>query len=115
MITVRKILGLAMFASLFLLPLQTLGQTNEESMQTSENNELYVRGEISRFYSDEMRLSIRPANGKLIRVDIVPDTILEGVSRVDELEPEQQVEVWYIPEDDINKAVRIKKMMRLGC
>lgn len=115
MLHVRKILALLMFTSLFLLPLQTIGQTSEESQQTPADNEIYVRGEISRFYSDQMRLSIRPPDGKLIRVDILPETILEGVSRVDQLEPEHQVEVWYVSDDDGNKAVRIKKMMRVGC
>jgi len=48
-------------------------------------------------------------------INIVPETLLEGVSMIDELEKKQQVKVWYSIEENENKAIKIKKMMDLGC
>jgi hypothetical protein len=76
---------------------------------------LYVRGLISKVYPDRMEIAIRPPKGRVVRVALVPDTILTGVSRIDELEKEQQVKVWYSTEDGNNRAIRIEKMMELGC
>ena len=83
--------------------------------EMSTENMLYVRGLISRVDTDNMRISVRPPKGKRIRITIDPDTLLEGVSQIDEFKKEQQVKVWYSIENDINRAVKIKKMMELGC
>ncbi len=104
-----------LFTSLFLFCFPVTGWTSEQFSEMSTEHALYVQGVISRFYPDEMKLSIRPPKGKLIRVQIDPDTILEGVTRVDELEKEQQVKVWFLIDADGKRALKIKKMMGLGC
>ena len=83
--------------------------------EISTENMLYLRGLISKVDTDKMRISVRPPKGKRIRITIDPDTLLEGVSQIDEFEKEQQVKVWYSIEDDTNRAIKIKKMMELGC
>lgn len=83
--------------------------------EVSTENMLYVRGLISKVDTDKMQISVRPPKGKRIRITIDPDTLLEGVSQIDEFEKEQQVKVWYSLETDTNRAIKIKKMMELGC
>jgi hypothetical protein len=83
--------------------------------EMSMEDRLFVRGLISNVYPEKMQISIRPAKGDLVRVLIDSDTILEGLSRIDELEKEQQVKVWYAPDEDKNRAIKIIKMMELGC
>lgn len=90
-----------------------VAQGTFEEMSTEDMR--YVRGLISKVYPDTMQISVKPAKGKRVRVTIDPDTIIEGVSQVDELEKEQQVKVWYSPDNGNNRAVKIKKMMDLGC
>ena len=84
-----------------------------EEMSTQDL--LYVRGLVSRVDTDRMQISVRPAKGKRIRITIDPDTLLEGVTQIDEFEKEQQVKVWYSIENETNRAKKIIKMMELGC
>lgn len=83
--------------------------------EVSTEDMLYLRGLISKVDIDKMQISVRPPKGKRIRITIDPDTLLEGVSQIDEFEKEQQVKVWYSIDNDTNRAVKIKKMMELGC
>lgn len=84
--------------------------------EMSTEGRLFVRGLISGVHPDRMQISVRPAKGELVRVSIDADTVLEGVSRIDELKKEQQVKVWYAPDkDNNNRALKIEKMMELGC
>ena len=84
-----------------------------EEMSTEDM--LYVRGLVSKVDTAKMQISVKPAKGKRIRITIDPDTQLDGVSQIDEFEKEQQVKVWYSIDNDINRAIKIKKMMELGC
>ncbi len=97
---------------LFTLPSGHAGDLFEE---VSTDKTVYVRGLISSVDDEKMQISVRPLKGKRVVISIGPDTLLEGVSRLDELEKKQQVKVWYSVEDDGNKALKIKKMMDLGC
>ena len=83
--------------------------------EVSTEDMLYLRGLISKVDTDNMQILVRPPKGRGIRVTIDPDTLLEGVSQIDEFEKEQQVKVWYSIDNDVNRAIKIKKMMELGC
>ena len=93
------------------MPLRA-GETLEE---VSTEDTLYVRGLVSKVYLDKMQISVRPPKGKSIRITIDPDTALEGVSLIDEFKKEQQVKVWYSRDEKNNRAIKIIKMMELGC
>ncbi|MBT8332794.1 MAG: hypothetical protein HKP41_01755 [Desulfobacterales bacterium] len=84
-----------------------------EEMSTEER--LFVRGLVSSVNIQDMVISVRPLKGKRIPIQLIPETILEGVSGIDKFEKKQQVKVWYIIEDNENRAIKIKKMMELGC
>lgn len=84
-----------------------------EEMSTEER--LFVRGLVSKVNIQDMAISVRPLKGKSMAIQITPETILEGVSGIDTFEKKQQVKVWYIIEDNENRAIKIKKMMELGC
>lgn len=90
-------------------------KANEQSEEVSSKDMLYVRGLVSKVYTDQMQISVKPAKGDRIRITIDPDTQLEGVSQIDEFAKEQQVKVWYSIDNGTNRAIRIKKMMELGC
>lgn len=83
--------------------------------EVSTEDYIYVRGLISKVYPGKMQISVRPTKGKLVRIVIDSDTILDGVSQIDDFEKEQQVKIWYSPDNHNNRAIKIKKMMDLGC
>lgn len=83
--------------------------------ETSTENLVFVRGIVSSVSFKKMQVAVRPLKGKRIVIDIELDTQMEGVSKIEDLKKEQQVKVWYTPAGQKNKAVKIKKMMELGC
>lgn len=111
----RTIFLLFSLASLLLSFNTALFAAGDSFEEISTEGRLFVRGLISNVYPEKMQISIRPPKGRLVRVSIDSDTVLEGVSRIDELEKEQQVKVWYAPDPDSNRAIKIVKMMELGC
>lgn len=115
MIKAGTILGL-----LFLLGLSPIfphpqGHTSDLFEEASTDQMIFVRGIISKVSTEKMQIAVRPLKGKRVVINIVPETLLEGVSMIDELEKKQQVKVWYSIEENENNAVKIKKMMDLGC
>lgn len=105
---------------LFLLGLSPIfphpqGRTNDLFEEASTDQMIFLRGIISKVSTEKMQIAVRPLKGKRVVITIVPETLLEGVSMIDELEKKQQVKVWYSLEENENKAIKIKKMMDLGC
>ena len=84
-----------------------------EEMSTPDM--IYVRGLISKVSIEKMQISVRPPKEKRVVITIDPDTAFEGVDSIGKLEKRQQVKVWYKPDGEKNRAVKIKKMMDLGC
>jgi hypothetical protein len=116
---IMKILGtllnLTLLAWLLALPPLTSVAAEEMFEEVSTEDMQYVRGLVSSVRLDEMQISIRPPKGKTLRINITPDTVLEGVSQIDEFEKEQQVKVWYRIDEGENNALKIIKLMELGC
>jgi hypothetical protein len=91
------------------------GQAVETFEEMSTPDMLYVRGLVGSVSIEKMQVSVRPPNEKRIVITIDPDTQFEGVKWIGGLEKRQQVKVWYRPGDGEHRAVKIKKMMDLGC
>ena len=108
----RKLLVLMSFL-LLVLPVWLPAEQNQTEVSTEAP--IYVRGLVRKVYPEKMQISVRPVKGKAIRITIGPDTILEGLTKIDEFAKEQQVKVWYVVDQEGNRAIRIKKVMDLGC
>ena len=115
MITIARQIGLVLL--LLVLPVWAgaQGQSSEVYDEMSTEDRLYVRGLIRSVSVEKMEIAVRPLKGKRIIITLDPDTIMEGFEQIDELKKDQQVKVWYSIDNNINMAVRIKKMMELGC
>lgn len=109
------LLNLTLLAGLIALFVPQTAETVEVFEENSTSDMQYVRGLVSSVKLDKMQISIRPPKGKILRIDITPDTILEGVSQIDEFEKEQQVKAWYKVQDGDNNAIKVIKLMELGC
>jgi len=109
------LLGLLLILSISPIFPHPTGHASGLFEETSSDEMIYIRGIISKVSLEEMQIAVRPLKGKRVVITIDPDTILEGISQVDELDKKQQVKVWYSIEEEKNKAIKIKKMMDLGC
>ncbi len=109
------LLGLLLILSLSPIFPHPSGHTSDFYEETSTDDMIYMRGIVSRVSPEEMQIAVRPLKGKRVVITIDPDTLLEGISQIDELEKKQQVKVWYSIQEETNKAIKIKKMMDLGC
>lgn len=108
---IQLILLISFFVNFSALPIGAKEIFEEEST----GKMLYVRGLISKVYADKMQISVKPPKSKRIWITLGPDTILDGASQIGEFEKEQQVKVWYSTDNGDNQAIKIKKMMELGC
>ena len=109
------LLGLLLILSISPIFPHPSGYASDFFEETSSDEMVYIRGIISKVSLEEMQIAVRPLKGKRVVITIDPDTILEGISQIDELDKKQQVKVWYSIEEENNKAIKIKKMMDLGC
>jgi hypothetical protein len=112
MATFLNLTLLAVLLALFAL--QTAGAA-EMFEEISTEDMQFARGLVSSVKLDKMQIAVRPPKGKTLRINITPDTVMDGVSQIDEFEKEQQVKVWYRVEDGDNNAIKIIKLMELGC
>jgi len=108
---IKLILLISFFVNFSTLPIVAKERFEEESTE----NMFYVRGLISKVYADKMQISVKPPKSKRVSITLGPNTILDGASQIGELEKEQQVKVWYSTDNGDNQAIKIKKMMELGC
>jgi len=83
--------------------------------ERSTNEYLYARGLLSSVSIENGTISVRPAKGNRIKLKIEPTTIFEGFQSLEELERKQQVKVWYEPFGETMRALKVEKMMELGC
>jgi hypothetical protein len=111
----KHILKLLLLAALLII-FSTVPVTADEFPEDQSNPDMiYLRGLVSKVSTDDMQISVKPPTGKSVRISIDPDTILEGVDNFGGFEKEQQVKVWYKEENGLNRALKIIKMMELGC
>lgn len=105
-----------LFGLIFGIGLQVQqGEAAESFEEISTPDMLYVRGLIGSVSLEKMQISVRPPKDKRIVITVVPDTILEGFKGLDQLAKKQQVKVWYESAGTEHRAVKIKKLMELGC
>lgn len=110
-IAIKLILPIVFLLHVSVLPIVAKEAFKEESTK----NMLYIRGLVSRVYPEKMEISVKPPKGRRVIITINPDTIMEGVFQIDEFEIEQQVKVWYSTNQGENQAIKVIKMMELGC
>ena len=89
------------------------GAERFEEMSTGDM--FYTKGLVSSVSPRKLQFAVRPLKGKRVVIEVDPDTIYEGVKQLEELLKKQQVKVWYRIDNEKNKAVKVKKMMELGC
>jgi len=101
------VLGLLCFA----LPLH--GAQFEEEVSTQDY--LFVEGIIKSVSPEKQTIELKQKKGPTISVSIDEKTVFEGFYKLTELKRRQKIKVWYQPEQENNKALKILKPLELGC
>jgi len=85
----------------------------EEEVSTDEY--LFVKGMVQSISLDEQKITLKQKNGDRISFTIDKDALFEGFYKLTELQPRQNIKVWYQPKGQENKALKILKPLDLGC
>lgn len=108
-------LAIVLFLSVSPFCHQQPGYANNYFEEISTDEIVFIKGIIGKVSMNTMQFTVRPLNGKRVLITIGSQTLLEGLYTIEELDRGQQAKIWYSIKKDGNKALKIKKMMDLGC
>jgi cytochrome oxidase Cu insertion factor (SCO1/SenC/PrrC family) len=111
----RKSIALVILALVLLLMQTAAVAADDVDMQRSSTEPIYLRGLVSEIDGSENAVIVRPLKGKRITIHFGPDTILKNMNTIDDLSEKQDIKVWYFVHDGRNEAVKIEKLLDLGC
>ncbi len=63
----------------------------------------------------EGSLIVKPEEGNRQRIVFTTETLYKGVLNASEIKVKHKVRIWYVQENDLLKALKIKVMPELGC
>ena len=74
-----------------------------------------LSGVVRKISITEGSLTLKPKEGRRQQVVFTTNTLYEGVLNAREIKVKQKVTIWYVQENDLLKALKIKVMPELGC
>jgi hypothetical protein len=83
--------------------------------EVSTNDYLFVKGIIHSVSSDDQTIVVKPKKGPTIAISVDENTLFDGFYNLAELKIRQPIKVWYRPEQEQNRALKILKPLDLGC
>lgn len=83
--------------------------------EVSTQDYLFAKGIIRSVSTDDSTITFKQKKGPNISVSIDETTTFEGFYKLEELKPRQQIKVWYTPDNQKNRALKIQKPLDLGC
>jgi hypothetical protein len=89
------------------------GAQFEEEVSTEEC--LFVKGIIRSVSIENQTVTLKQKKGPNISFSVDQDTVFEGFYELTELKIRQNIKVWYQPNKQGNRALKILKPLKLGC
>lgn len=102
------ILGLSLMLSVSLSAAQY-----EEDVSTQEY--LFIQGLVHSISVQAQSVTVQQKNGPEVTIVMDPKTEFEGVRKLEELHARQAVKIWYRPEPDGNRGLKVVKPPDIGC
>lgn len=96
-----------------LLAAPLYGAQFEEDVSTGEY--LFAKGIIRSVSSEDQTVTLKLKEGSTITLSIDKNTVFEGFYKLTELKIRQKLKVWYQPNGQENRALKILKPLELGC
>lgn len=109
----RLAAGLALLILLVFRAASLSAAGYEEDVSSREY--LYLKGMVHSVSIADSSLKIEQRDGPRITVRVSPETVFEGVGKLEELQARQIIKVWYRPEQDGNTGLKILRLPDLGC
>lgn len=103
----------AVLSLLFFLSGSLFASQYEDEKSTQEY--LFLRGAIRSVSLADKTITVLPKNGHSITLSITPATELKGFKKIEELQVEQAVKIWYHLGQGVNIGLKIFKLPELGC
>ena len=102
------ILGFSLMFSVSLFAAQY-----EEDVSTQEY--LFIQGLVHSISAEAQSLTVQQKNGPDVKIVMDQNTEFEGVRKLEELHARQAVKIWYRPDSDGNRALKVVKPPDVGC
>lgn len=110
--TILLIMIMGLFFSLF--PQNAPARTDQDEM-TLEQGFLTVQGMVKNISDDPPAITVKPHKGDAVRIMLDGDTVLSGVSSLDDIERRRRVKIWYRVDGGRKTAVKVDVLPELGC
>ena len=85
----------------------------DSSGETTEA--LYVRGKVKKISFETKTILIKPNKGASLSFTFHEQTTLKGFASFEEIKKKQPVRIWYTIDGENNMAVKVEKVLELGC
>ena len=111
---IRRLTVLVAALGLFLLQTAPLAAAlYEDDVSTGEY--LYLKGMVRTISVADRSVVLEQAKGPRVTIRVTPDTELEGIGKLEDLQARQIIKVWYRPDQDGNLGLKILRLPDLGC
>ncbi|MEN8190179.1 MAG: hypothetical protein ABFS19_10060 [Thermodesulfobacteriota bacterium] len=94
-----------------ILPLTVLG----DSSQSQSEAAILLQGRVAKIIPEKNLVAVKPNKGKRVEVMINWNTEFIGFTKLEELKREQKIKIWYLSIKETKTAVKIEKLLTLGC
>lgn len=106
------IIVLAWCLLLFLAPV-VAAQNNTSEMSVNET--LLIQGTVRRVLPGKKTIFVKVDKGAKVQILVGQRTGFVGISSLEELKKGQRVKVWYTVVGEEKRAVKVEKLLELGC
>ncbi|MBB5349239.1 hypothetical protein JWG42_11780 [Desulfoprunum benzoelyticum] len=112
--SIRRLTVLVAALGLFFLQTAPLAAAlYEEDVSTGEY--LYLKGMVRKVSATDKSVVLEQVKGPRVTIRVTPDTELEGIGKLEDLQTRQIIKVWYRPEQDGNLGLKILRLPDVGC
>jgi hypothetical protein len=85
----------------------------EEGVSSQEY--LFVKGIIQSVSPQEQSITVKALKGPRIKILMQQQTEMDGFVKIEDLQPNENVKIWYRPDQHGNIGLKIVKLPELGC
>ncbi len=76
---------------------------------------LFLKGKVKKVKPESKMISLKPKKGKSLHFIVPEQAKTIGFKMLDELEPKQQLKIWYVRDGEKNRAIKVERLPELGC
>ena len=98
----------------FTIPSLSFAKNDATSVTTNQDIQL-TEGKVKKFDPKKQVVTIQVNKREKVKISVNWNTALVGYSSLEEIKKGQRVKVWYTVVGEENRAVKVEKLLELGC